>query len=139
MPSMRSKVVYTIKILVPVILIGIIFSKIDLEKLGRNFLKVNLFYCMAGIIVGYVPQILLATWRWKFILSKFYQIRVPYLRLVCYLWIGMFLGYFAPAGMEIYRIVSVARHGEDYGKSIATVVGEKILSVLGSILLLMVI
>lgn len=135
---MRNKIVSIIKILVPVILISIIFSKIDLDKLGKNFLKVNISYCIAGIIVGYVPQIFLATWRWKFILSKFYQIRVPYLRLVSYLWIGMFLGYFVPAGMSIYRIVSVARHGGDYGRSIATVVGEKIFGIISSILLLMV-
>ena len=60
---MRSKIVYIIKILVPVILLSIIFSKIGLEKLGKNFLKVNLLYCMAGIIVGYVSQVFLATWR----------------------------------------------------------------------------
>jgi len=138
MTSIRSKVVFTIKILVPVILIGIIFSKIDLEKLGRNFLKVNLFYCMAGIIVGYVSQIFLATWRWKFMLSKFYQIQIPYLQLLNYWWIGMFLGYFAPAGMGIYRTVSVAKYEGGYGRSIATIVGEKIFGVFGSILLLMV-
>jgi len=138
--SMRSKIVSIIKILVPVILLSIIFYKIDLEKLANNFLKVNLFYCMAGIIVGYVSQIFLATWRWKFMLSKFYLIRVPYLRLVNYWWTGMFLGYFAPGGMgmDIYRIVSVARNEGNYGKSIAVVMGEKIFGVFGSILLLMV-
>jgi len=137
---MRNKIVYIIKILVPIILLSIIFIKIDFEKLAKNFLNVNLFYCMAGILVGYVSQIFIATWRWKFMLSKFYLIRLPYLRLVNYWWIGMFLGYFVPAGMgmDIYRIVSVGQHGGDYGKSIAAVVGEKIFGVLGSILLLMV-
>ena len=71
-------------------------------------------------------------------LSKFYQIQIPYLQLLNYWWIGMFLGYFAPAGMGIYRTVSVAKYEGGYGRSIATIVGEKIIGVFGSILLLMV-
>lgn len=140
MTLMRSKIVYTIKFLVPVILLSIIFSKIDLDKLGKNFLKVNIYYCMAGMIVGYVSQVFLATWRWKFMLSRFYLIRVSYLRLLKYWWVGMFLGYFVPAGIgaDIYRITSSTRNGGGYGKNIATVVGEKMLGVTGTILLLMI-
>ncbi len=95
---------------------------------------------MAGMVEGYVSQVFLATWRWKFMLSRFYLIRVSYLRLLKYWWVGMFLGYFVPAGigMDIYRITSSTRNGGGYGKNIATVVGEKMLGIIGTILLLMI-
>jgi len=136
--NMRVKIGTISKVLISIILLGIILSKIDLRKMGQNFLRVDLSLYLVAMLVGYILQLMLGVWRWQLMLNRFYQIKIPYLRLLKYWWIGMFFGYFVPAsiGMDIYRVVNATGQGGGYVKNATTVIGEKIFAAFGNLLML---
>jgi len=136
--NMRVKIGTISKVLISIILLGIILSKIDLRKMGQNFLRVDLSLYLVAMLVGYILQLMLGVWRWQLMLNRFYQIKIPYLRLLKYWWIGMFFGYFVPAsiGMDINRVVNATGQGGGYVKNATTVIGEKIFAAFGNLLML---
>jgi len=136
----RTRTRYIIKIAVPVVLLTIVFSKIDLGIVLANLREVDLVLCAGALAVGYFSNVFLSTLRWKIILSAFYQIRIPYSYLLRYFWEGIFLGYFVPGGVgsDIYRVVNAVRHAGGYERNIAAVIGEKLLVLAGNVLLLIV-
>lgn len=134
----RLKILRLVRVFVPVILLTIVFLNIDLERLAESLLKVNLALLAAALLVGYFSQIFMGAWRWQFILARFYGIRISYVSLLRYLWVGMFVGYFVPAnlGMDVYRVLNATKHGGGYKKNITAVLGEKVVVMIGSVLVL---
>ncbi len=133
-----KKVLFVVRIAVPVALLSIIFSHVKWERLGEILTQINLWYFSLAALIGYIPMVFLAVWRWKYMLAVIAGIRVPYFELMKHWWIGMFLGYFVPAsiGMDIYRIVGVARKRGEWIANTSIVVGEKILAVLATMMVL---
>lgn len=125
--------------LVPVVLLSIVFSKIELAKLLENLRDVDGRLLLSAAVVGYMSQIFLAALRWKLALRSFYGIRLPYLALIRLCWEGMFVGYFVPAGLgaDIYRVAGAGKRSGAYAENTALIVGEKFLLLVGSALILM--
>jgi uncharacterized protein (TIRG00374 family) len=137
----RLSIRYVIKIAVPIILLSIVFSHIEIGVLLTTLRKVNLALSAGALLMAYLSNVLLSTWRWKMTLSAFYQIHIPYPSLLRYFWEGVFIGYFVPGGVgsDVHRVVKAARHTGGYEKNIAAIVGEKLLMFIGNAILLMVI
>jgi uncharacterized protein (TIRG00374 family) len=129
-----------LRFVLPIILLAIIFSRIDLDKLIGNFREVNYIYLLGVLALIVLPQVLIGSFRWKILLQGLYGIDVPYLSLLRYMWIGMFVGYFVPGGIgiDIFRTYGAKKHGGGYKKNIATIIAEKIYAAIASILLLLV-
>jgi len=107
----RKWLVYSIKILVPVVLLSIIFSRVDPGGVVHQILNAHTGYFLASIVVGFGFQIVGGAWRWRYFLVKVYGIRIPYPWILKHYWTGMFLGYFVPGhlGWDAYRMVAANR------------------------------
>ncbi|MBN2185131.1 MAG: flippase-like domain-containing protein [Candidatus Krumholzibacteriota bacterium] len=131
---------HIIRFVLPIILLTVIFRRVDLGKLAGNFREVNFIYLIGVVVLAVFSQLLIGSLRWKIILKGLYGIGVPYLSLLKYMWIGLFVGYFVPGGVgiDIYRTYKVAKHGGGYDRNIAAIIGEKIYAAIASLLLLLV-
>ncbi|WP_045217504.1 lysylphosphatidylglycerol synthase transmembrane domain-containing protein [Desulfonatronovibrio magnus] len=125
-----------VKIIIPVVLLGIIFYHVDFSLLLNALVAINLKYLFLSFITGYILFILCSALRWKFILRYFYGIRMPYPRLLRYYWEGIFAGYFVPGGVgaDIYRAIAAGRDSGNYEKNAVAVLGEKLYILLDSVI-----
>ena len=137
---MRTKILFSVRIVVPVVLLYIILTRIDLTRVLDSLADANLLLWGAALIVGYFSQVVFGVLRWKIELSRFYGIGIPFGRLLRYFWEGMFIGYFAPAssGTDLYRVVRAASEVGHYDKNLAVIVNEKLLIIITDIVLVMV-
>lgn len=128
-----------VRFALPIILLTIIFLRVDLGKLAENFRNINFAYLAVVLVLVVISQLLFGALRWKIILKNLYQIDLPYLAALRYMWMGLFVGYFIPAGLgiDIYRTYRAAKHGGGYGKNIGAIIGEKIYAAVASVLLIL--
>ena len=131
---------HVIRFGLPIILLTIIFTRVDLGKLADNFREINFIYLLGVLVLVVLSQLLIGSLRWKITLKGLYGIEAPYLSLLKYMWIGLFAGYFVPGGLgiDIYRTYRVTKHGDGYDRNIAAIIGEKIYAAIASTLLLLV-
>jgi uncharacterized protein (TIRG00374 family) len=138
---MKKKILITIaKLLVACTLIIFIFDKIDFLKFKQVIFKIDIFYFIIGIIVVGLGQVFISVKRWKFAIEDCCKTNISYFFLLSQYWIGMFLGYFMPAsiGWDFYRIQAVYRYSGDLGKNILIVFVEKVISLLGTVIIVIV-
>ncbi len=59
-------------------------------------------------------------------LKTLFQIDIRYLKLLKFLWVGIFFGYFVPSGIGIYiyRVIAVVKDAGGYGKNIMVMIFE---------------
>lgn len=134
-----KKIMRCFKYILPPVLLILIFVHIDISKLLTTLVRIHVGYVVLALVFGYMAFVLASTLRWKLLLHTAYQIRIPYLRLLRFYWIGMFVGYFIPAGLgaDIYRAVYAGRWSGEYEKNLVTVFMEKLFILAGSILILL--
>ncbi|WP_297092405.1 lysylphosphatidylglycerol synthase transmembrane domain-containing protein [uncultured Draconibacterium sp.] len=105
-----KKVLRLLQFVIPVILLAIVFSKIDFSKVAEVYVqsnKVLLFLAFVSFPLSYA----LFSLRWKLVLNMFGKRNISYLRLLKIVYIGFFSGYFLPAsvGIDIYRVYSLRK------------------------------
>lgn len=139
MSPQARRVASAIRMAVPVALLAIIFSRIDVRLLLDALTGVDMRIAVYSLLVGYVAPILLCSWRWQIVLRSFYGVEVPYGTLLKRFWMGMFVGYVVPGGVgaDIYRVASMRSERGGFRLHAAAVVGEKILVILANGLLLL--
>jgi uncharacterized protein (TIRG00374 family) len=124
-----KRVFFWLRITAPVLLLAIIFSRIDLPRLLATLKAVQLDLAMYALVIGYLVPMLLCAWRWQMVLRVLYGIRASYSFLLKHYWIGMFVGYLVPGGVgaDIYRVTCTARREGGFQLNAAAVIGEKLL------------
>ncbi|MDZ7761300.1 MAG: lysylphosphatidylglycerol synthase transmembrane domain-containing protein [Desulfovermiculus sp.] len=122
-----KKFVLLVKIITPIVLLSIIFQRINFEKLLFHLLNIHIGYLILAFSFGYVSYVVISSLRWKLTLSYFYKINIPFFILLKYYWVGLFIGYFIPAGVggDIYRAINAGRYSQEYEKSLLLVFIEK--------------
>jgi len=116
----KNKVLYyTKKILywlIPVIILTIVFNRIDIEQFKHNIIQTNVSIFILGISI-YPVIILIGGMRWYVTVQSYMENRLSKLFFLKNYWIGMALGIFIPAslGWDVYRIVTSSKQ---YGKYI---------------------
>lgn len=127
------------KILIAVGLLTIIISKVDFQKLYTEVIQLNIWYIVAGLIIGNFSQVFLGVARWKY-MTQHFQNNYSYWEMLKIWWIGMFLGYFVPAnvGMDVYRVVQIGKKEKKYIEHISVLFAEKIMSLLISLFLIII-
>lgn len=125
---------------IPVIILYVIFRRIDLNLLWMNIAKSNPWLCAVGMILC-MSAVLLGGWRWQ-VLLRGYEIGKPKLCWALrHYWIGLTLGQFTPAflGWEAYRVVVSGRYFGKYSLNFTIVLVEKIIAaVIGALMIIMV-
>ena len=139
MNKIKNRILFSLKILVPVFLLVIIFTRVDLSQVLHQMITLHLGYFFASLVVGFGLQIAGGAWRWRYFLKKVYRIDIPYHWILKHYWIGMFLGYFIPGrvGWDAYRIVAVNRRKNAPLIHVTVVLLEKIIGLFSCLILVM--
>jgi uncharacterized protein (TIRG00374 family) len=128
------------KLFVTVILLYIIFSKINIARLLQLIKEIDVLLYFYGFIILIVGQIFIATMRWHYSLSSCLNINKKFTELIKKYWIGMFLGYFMPSsiGWDIYRIRSISNNKNDLYNNTILIFFEKIFAILCTFIVIIV-
>ncbi len=125
---------------IPVIILYVIFRRIDFDLLWENIAKSNPWLFAVGTALC-LSVVLIGGWRWQ-ILLRGYDIGNPRLCWTLrHYWIGLTLGQFTPAslGWEAYRVVTSGKYFGKYSLNFTVVLVEKIIAaVTGALMIIMV-
>lgn len=96
-------------------------SKFDFKEIGSSLSLLGMLYVVSIILLNF-PVLLLKTWRWKFLLSK-YDLSPTFLDMFIAVSAGFFLGLVTPGTMgELSRTLTI---NIDKSKGVGTVIFEK--------------
>lgn len=134
---MRKKGIKILKLAVPIVLLSIIFFKIDIEQLGAVFANSNKQLLLI-VFISFPLRYLIFTFRWKIILNKFGNNRIPFFRLLKIIYMGLFVGYFVPTslGVDIYRVIKLKKNNISH-INIGLIFQEKIMGLVVCALLVL--
>ena len=125
---------------IPVVILYVIFRRIDFSLLWANIARSNTWLCAIGTVLC-LSAVLFGGWRWQ-ILLKGYDIGKPRLWWALrHYWIGLTLGQFTPAslGWEAYRVVVSGRRFGKYSLNLSIVLAEKIIAaIIGALMIIMI-
>ncbi len=122
--------------IIPIVILAIIFCRIDLAEFKHNLVRSNPWLVVLGI--AYYPiVILIGALRWRTTVGYYLSRKLPLGFMLRHYWIGLALGLFAPAsvGWDIYRVVASGRKFGRYGLNIAAVLFEKLMALLTMVVL----
>ena len=127
-----------LRVIVPLGLLTIIFLRIDLRSLLNAFKNVDLKYLFISVIFANIFQVIGGAARWYYLVSKDDRTERISKFMTIY-WVAMFYGYFVPAnvGMDVYRVAAIAKKQKNYIRHIVTLIGEKLYTLLFSLLVLL--
>jgi uncharacterized protein (TIRG00374 family) len=114
---------------VPVVVLYLVFQRIDLEALRASVIGTNPWLLAVGI--GLVPSAtLIGALRWRFLLGQYHGRPVPLQFVLKHYWIGLALGVFAPGSIswDVYRVVASGRCFGHYGANVAVILVEKFMA-----------
>jgi uncharacterized protein (TIRG00374 family) len=120
------KTVYNyIKYVLPLILLILVFSRVDINKLYNNFTHSDSKFIIIGIFLS--PLIfIIGAFRWYLLIKK--TEKINYFFILKHYWIGLGLGYFVPSsiGWDFYRVISIGKRTNNYLTNIVIIVYEKL-------------
>ena len=109
MKNSKGVIIFIVKLLISVALLGYLVTRIDGERFLHTLASANFSYIGLALLVYLVTQAVSAM-RWT-VLTRPLGIRTPYKELAVYYFIGMFFNLFAPStvGGDVTRIYYLAR------------------------------
>ena len=118
----------------PVVLLGIIFSQLDVPRFIEILRGVDAGPLIVGLL-AYPTIVVVGALRWQRLLQLYFKQPVPFGFVLKHYYIGLAIGLFGPAsaGWDIYRVVVASKRLGGYGVNIAAVVVEKLMAVLAMV------
>lgn len=116
---------------IPVVLLYLVFRRIDLAQLRTYLAGANLGLMTVG--VAYYPVIIaIAALRWRFLVIRYGCGGLSPGAALKHYWIGYATGLFAPStlGLDSYRVIASGRRTGRYGLNVAVIFAEKVLVLL---------
>jgi glycosyltransferase 2 family protein len=109
MKNGKGIIIFMLKLMVSVGLLGYFITRIDGERFAETLASANFSYIAVALVVYLLTQAVSAL-RWT-ILTRPLGIRTPYKDLAVYYFIGMFFNLFAPStvGGDVSRVYYLAR------------------------------
>ncbi|HEX6435728.1 MAG TPA: lysylphosphatidylglycerol synthase transmembrane domain-containing protein [Candidatus Binatia bacterium] len=109
MKNRNRIVIFILKLVVSVGLLGYIITRIDGEQFAHTLASANFSYIALALVIYLGTQVVSAL-RWT-VLARPLGIRTPYKDLTAYYFIGMFFNLFAPStvGGDVSRVYYLAR------------------------------
>ena len=122
--------------LLPVVILGIVLSRIDVASLVDHARRVNTGYLLGALLV-FPLFMLLGGLRWNRATRRYCRAEVPLRFSIQHYWIGQALGLFAPGslGWDAYRALVAGRHYGHYLMNAAVILVEKLLALLACVTL----
>jgi Lysylphosphatidylglycerol synthase TM region len=122
---MKRKLIVTLKILVSLGILAIVFSRIDLQQVWTQVSYLSLPFVAFALLYYTVCQ-LLSCWRWQIVLRATGHC-VPIGSLLASYFAGMFVSIFLPGsfGGDVYRSYQIGQRIKDTEVAIASVFLER--------------
>jgi glycosyltransferase 2 family protein len=122
---MKRKLIVTLKIVVSLGILAIVFSRIDLQQVWTQVSYLSLPFVAFALLYYTVCQ-LLSCWRWQIVLRATGHF-VPIGSLLASYFAGMFVSIFLPGsfGGDVYRSYQIAQRIKDTEVAIASVFLER--------------
>ena len=71
----RQNALMAVKLAVSVVLLAVLFSRVDVSALGRHLSEASLAWCAVALLI-YLGNVLVSTWRWRLLLDT-QHVHVP--------------------------------------------------------------
>lgn len=113
----------------PLILLLIIYSKLNISEIIKTISKSDFFYLLIGFLLNPL-LILFGALRWFNLIRRVEKVKFSF--VLKHYWIGLGLGYFVPSslGWDIYRITSISRESKNFLRHVSIITYEKLFSFL---------
>jgi len=122
---MKKKLISFLKIAVSLLLLYLLFTRLDLQQVAGQFRNIRWPLLVLGFLV-LIFQTAASSLKWKYILRADGS-DIPFLFLWKTYWIGNFLSLFLPSsiGGDVYRIAAVKGASQSLGKSASSVLFDR--------------
>lgn len=120
----------------PLVLLGVIFARMDIPALVELMKGLRLLPLMAGLLTTPLGC-LLGAWRWRVLMEGATQQPVSYGFALKHYYAGLGVGYFSPGliGWDVYRVAVAGRRYGHYRTNLVAVLLEKVAALLVAALL----
>lgn len=127
--KLKPALITLAKILISILILWIIFSKVQFEQLRDSFYDISYLAVLSAILVGFLDR-LLQSYKWTFLINS-YGFKVNYSDALKTDMMGNFSGQFLPAGVggDIVRIFLFKKIGIPLLETTASVFVERLLGV----------
>src|SRR5206468_5532875 len=132
--AVRSRVVLAIKVSVSLILLSVLFSRIDVSRLWAVARHASIPWLAAALLLFFV-NVLAATWRWHLLLSA-QNVDVRSISLLASFLVANFFNNFLPSniGGDVIRIRDTAKPARSKTLATTVVLVDRALGLLGLVL-----
>jgi uncharacterized membrane protein YbhN (UPF0104 family) len=134
-PSARRYVLLAVKISVSLVLLGILFSKIDVQKLWTSARRGSVPWLLAALAI-YAVNIVASVWRWAQLLHA-QRVHLPRKRLMGSFLVAAFFNNFLPSniGGDVVRIADTARAAGSKTLAATVVLADRVLGLMALVLI----
>ena len=131
--KIARRIVYLV---LPIILLWLIFRKIDIPLLFQNLKSANPYIIGLAILVRPV-QILIGSLRWYFLTRFYSNTDISLFYMIQQFWGSMVIGFFTPGsiGWDAYRVAVVGKKLQKYTVAFITILAEKFAALMAVLLL----
>jgi len=132
--SVRRHVLLALKIAVSVVLLAVLFSRIDVGRLWTSVRQASFWWLAVALVLLFINSVA-ATWRWRVLLTA-QHIDVPDLRLFGSFLVAQFFNNFLPSnvGGDVIRISDTAKPAGTKTLATTIVLVDRGLGLLGLVL-----
>jgi len=119
------------------IVLFVVFKNIDFARFKSCLVGANPWLIALGL--AHAPVlILIAAFRWRFLLLQYHRNGLLFSHTLKHYWIGLALGFFTPAslGLDAYRVVISGRDFGEYSMNTAIILVEKLMALVTCMLLI---
>jgi glycosyltransferase 2 family protein len=132
--STRRYVLFAMKIAVSVILLAILFSRINAGRLWASARRASLPWLLVAIVVNFI-SVLVSAWRWH-VLLRAQDVRIPFRTLLGSILVGLFFNNFLPSniGGDVIRIRDTARLARSKTMATTVILVDRVMGLMALVL-----
>ena len=131
----RRYVILALKISVSVILLAVLFSRIDAARLWSSAKQASLLWLAAALGI-YGINVVASVWRWHLLLDA-QEVRVPATTLAASFLVAQFFNNFLPSniGGDFFRIADTAKYTKSKTVATTVILADRIMGVIALVLI----
>src|SRR5262245_21856398 len=132
--SARRHVLMAVKISVSLVLLTILFSRIDRTRLWASAQQASIVWLIAALAIYFV-NVLASVWRWKLLLDT-QQVDLPPRTLLSSFLVAQFFNNFLPSniGGDVIRIRDTAKAAKSKTLATTVILVDRVIGLIGLVL-----
>ena len=130
----RRYVILALKISVSIVLLAVLFSRIDAARLWSTAKQASLAWLAAALAI-YCVNVAASVWRWHLLLEA-QEVQVPVRTLVASFVVALFFNNFLPSniGGDFFRIADTAKFAKSKTVATTVILADRVMGVIALVL-----